>query len=96
MNFCIRRNGGVFIAESRLWYVPYLSKLTKCSPMLLRTCYIAMPLYICGFVGLGASFQMHLSAGALVMGWGIAEVAVMINTVAVCELSDLEMCFGTY
>ncbi|KAI0658997.1 MFS general substrate transporter [Cubamyces menziesii] len=66
MNFCIRRNGGVFIAESRLW-----------------TCYIAMPLYICGFVVLGASFQMHLSAGALVMGWGIAEVAVMINTVAV-------------
>ncbi|KAH9896672.1 MFS general substrate transporter [Cubamyces lactineus] len=66
MNFCIRRNGGVFIAESRLW-----------------TCYIAMPLYICGFVVLGASFQMHLSVGALVMGWGIAEVAVMINTVAV-------------
>jgi hypothetical protein len=24
--------------------------------------------------------------GALVMGWGIAEVAVMVNTVAVCEL----------
>ncbi|OSD07822.1 MFS general substrate transporter [Trametes coccinea BRFM310] len=66
MNFCIRRNGGVFIAESRLW-----------------TCYIAMPLYICGFVLLGGSFQNHLSVGALVMGWGIAEVAVMINTVAV-------------
>ncbi|CDO73900.1 hypothetical protein BN946_scf185016.g57 [Trametes cinnabarina] len=66
MNFCIRRNGGVFIAESRLW-----------------TCYIAMPLYICGFVLLGASFQNHLSVGALVMGWGISEVAVMINTVAV-------------
>ena len=44
-----------------------------------------MPLYICGFVVLGASFQKHLSVGALVMGWGIAEVAVMINTVAVCE-----------
>ncbi|KAI0646132.1 MFS general substrate transporter [Trametes meyenii] len=66
MNFSIRRAGGVFIAESRLW-----------------TCYIAMPLYICGFVLLGASFQKHLSVGALVMGWGIAEVAVMINTVAV-------------
>ncbi|KAI0634985.1 MFS general substrate transporter [Trametes polyzona] len=66
MNFSIRRNNGVFVAENRLW-----------------TCYIAMPLYICGFVLLGASFQEHLSVGALVMGWGIAEVAVMINTVAV-------------
>ncbi|KAI8986780.1 MFS general substrate transporter [Trametes punicea] len=66
MNLSIRRNGGVFIAESRLW-----------------TCYIAMPLYICGFLLLGGSFQNHLSVGALVMGWGIAEVAVMVNTVAV-------------
>ncbi|KAI0040199.1 MFS general substrate transporter [Auriscalpium vulgare] len=66
MNISIRRNHGVFEAESRLW-----------------ACYIAVPLYICGFVLLGASFQKHLSTGALVMGWGIAEVAVMINTVAV-------------
>lgn len=66
MNVSIRRNGGVFEAESRLW-----------------TCYLAVPLYICGFVVLGASLQMRLSPGALVMGWGIAEVAVMINTVAV-------------
>lgn len=48
-----------------------------------RACYIAIPLYICGFVTLGAAFQMHLSVGALVMGWGIAELAIMINTVAV-------------
>ncbi|KAI0795662.1 MFS general substrate transporter [Abortiporus biennis] len=66
MNFCIRRNKGVFEAEFRLW-----------------TCYIAVPLYICGFVLIGASFQNHLSIGALIMGWGIAEVATMINTVAV-------------
>ncbi|KAH9855655.1 MFS general substrate transporter [Lenzites betulinus] len=66
MNISIRRNNGVFVAESRLW-----------------TCYIAMPLYICGFVLLGASFEKHLSVGALVMGWGIAEVAVMVNTVAI-------------
>ena len=52
---------------------------------IVRTCYIAVPLYICGFVLLGASFQKGLSVGALVMGWGIAEVATMINTVAVCE-----------
>ncbi|KAJ7885113.1 MFS general substrate transporter [Mycena olivaceomarginata] len=66
MNFTIKRNKGVFEAESRLW-----------------ACYIAMPLYICGFVVLGASFQNHLSPGAIVMGWGLAETAVMINTVAV-------------
>ncbi|KAH9918647.1 MFS general substrate transporter [Fomitopsis serialis] len=66
MNFCIRRNKGVFEAEMRLW-----------------TIYIALPLYICGFLVLGASFQKHLGVGALVMGWGIAEVAVMITTVAV-------------
>ena len=56
-------------------------------PWLRRTCYIAVVLYIVGFVVLGASVQNHLSVGALVMGWGIAEVAVMINTVAVCESS---------
>ncbi|KAH9477318.1 Efflux pump radE [Psilocybe cubensis] len=66
MNASIRRNKGVFEAESRLW-----------------ACYIAIPLYICGFITLGASFQKHLSVGALVMGWGIAEFAIMINTVAV-------------
>jgi len=66
MNISIRRNHGVFEAESRLW-----------------ACYLAIPLYVCGFVLLGASFQNHLSVGALVMGWGIAEVAIMINTVAV-------------
>ncbi|KAJ7347580.1 MFS general substrate transporter [Mycena albidolilacea] len=66
MNICIRRNGGVFEAESRLW-----------------ACYIAVPLYTCGLLVLGGAFQNHLSIGALVMGWGIAECAIMINTVAV-------------
>jgi hypothetical protein len=50
-----------------------------------RACYIAIPIYICGFLVLGASFQNHLSPGAIVMGWGLAETAVMINTVAVCK-----------
>jgi len=50
-----------------------------------RACYIGMPLYICGFVVLGAAFQKHLSVGAIVMGWGIAEVAVMVHTVAIRE-----------
>jgi len=66
MNFTIRRNQGVFEAESRLW-----------------ACYVAVPLYICGFVTLGAAFQKKLSPGAIVMGWGLAELAIMINTVAV-------------
>ncbi|PFH48085.1 hypothetical protein AMATHDRAFT_66240 [Amanita thiersii Skay4041] len=66
MNMSIRRNNGVFEAESRLW-----------------ACYLALPLYICGFVTLGAAFENHLSVGALIMGWGIAETSIMINTVAV-------------
>lgn len=59
--------------------------LAREADTLIRTCYIAVPLYICGFVLLGASFQNHLSVAGLVMGWGIAEVATMVNTVAVCE-----------
>ncbi|EKM56914.1 uncharacterized protein PHACADRAFT_92693, partial [Phanerochaete carnosa HHB-10118-sp] len=59
----------------------------------LWTCYIAVPLYICGFVVLGVSFQKHLSVGALVMGWGIAEAAAMINTVAV--YAYVNDCFPT-
>ncbi|KAF9050957.1 MFS general substrate transporter [Rhodocollybia butyracea] len=66
MNVSIRRNNGVFEAESRLW-----------------ACYVGIPLYICGFVLLGASFQNQLSPGAFIMGFGISMVAVMIITVAV-------------
>jgi len=47
-----------------------------------RANYIAIPLYICGFVTLGAAFQKHLSVGALIMGWGIAEMSIMISTVS--------------
>ncbi|KAK0470054.1 major facilitator superfamily domain-containing protein [Desarmillaria tabescens] len=66
MNLSIRRNHGVFEAESRLW-----------------ACYIALPLYICGFVTLGASIQNHLNTAGIVMGWGTAELAIMIHTVAI-------------
>ncbi|KAF5364808.1 hypothetical protein D9758_009310 [Tetrapyrgos nigripes] len=65
-NWSIKRNRGVFYAESRLW-----------------ACYLAMVLYICGFVLLGGALQNRLSPGAIIMGWGIAETAIMINTVAV-------------
>ncbi|KAG2365589.1 major facilitator superfamily domain-containing protein [Suillus spraguei] len=64
MNLNIRKNGGFFEAESRLW-----------------TCYLAMPLYICGFLTLGAGIQ-NLNKVALIMGWGIALVAITLNTVA--------------
>ncbi|KAF7761482.1 hypothetical protein Agabi119p4_9474 [Agaricus bisporus var. burnettii] len=66
MRISIRRNKGVFEAESRLW-----------------ACYFAMPLYLCGFLALGGSIEHHLNIGGLIMGWGIAETAIMINTVAV-------------
>ncbi|KAF8624996.1 hypothetical protein AX15_005625 [Amanita polypyramis BW_CC] len=49
----------------------------------LWPCYIAVPLFICGFLVIGASFQKHLSLGAVIMGWGIAQLSIMINTVAV-------------
>ena len=65
---------GFFIVRIRTKYL----RVT----MINRACYIATPLFICGFVTLGAAFQKHLSIGALVMGWGIAELAIMINTVA--------------
>lgn len=48
-----------------------------------RACYIAVPLFVCGFLVIGAAFQEHLSLGAVIMGWGIAELSIMINTVAV-------------
>ncbi|KDR69466.1 hypothetical protein GALMADRAFT_160462 [Galerina marginata CBS 339.88] len=54
----------------------------------LWACYIAIPLYVCGFVALGASFQKHLSIGAVVISWGIAQFAVMINTVAIYAYSN--------
>jgi hypothetical protein len=54
------------------------------SRRIYRACYIAVPLYVCGFLVLGEALKKHDSVGALVMGWGIAMVALMVNTVAVC------------
>ena len=42
-----------------------------------------MPLNLCGFLVLGAGIQ-HLNLAAVIMGWGIAEMSVMINTVVIC------------
>jgi hypothetical protein len=49
-----------------------------------RACYVAVPLYVCGFVVLGVALKEHKSVFALVMGWGLLVAAVMMNTVAVC------------
>jgi len=51
--------------------------------MRLWMCYIALFLYICGFVLIGAALQNHLSIGALIIGWGIAECSVLMTTVAI-------------
>ncbi|KZS87001.1 MFS general substrate transporter [Sistotremastrum niveocremeum HHB9708] len=53
------------------------------SEMRLWMLYLALPIYIAGFVLIGASFQKRLSVAALVFGWGMAEVATMMSTVAV-------------
>lgn len=49
-----------------------------------RACYVAVPLYVCGFVILGVALKDHNSVFALVVGWGLLVAAVMMNTVAVC------------
>ena len=90
MRVSTRRNKGVFEAESRLWWVPsacLLGRSSNSRAVDLRThraCYIGVPLYICGFLVLGDALRKHESVGELVMGWGIAMVALMVNTVAVC------------
>jgi hypothetical protein len=52
--------------------------------MVYRACYPAIVLYVIGFVVLGVGLQDHLSIGAVIMGWGISHVAVMVGTVAIC------------
>jgi hypothetical protein len=52
--------------------------------MVYRACYPAIVLYVVGFVVLGVGLQDHLSIGAVIMGWGMSHVAVMVGTVAIC------------
>ncbi len=49
-----------------------------------RSCYVAVCLYVIGLVLIGVSFQHHLNIAVFIIGWGLAEVATMVNTVAVC------------
>ena len=54
-----------------------------------RTCVVALPIYVVGLVLSGIGFQRKLSVAVVVIGWGTREVAVMINTVAVCAYPHL-------
>ena len=63
----------------RMW--PLITQWRACGH---RACYVAVPLYVVGFVVLGVALKDHTSVFALVMGWGLLVVAVMVNTVAVC------------
>ena len=58
-----------------------------------RTCYIGVLLYVVGFVVLGASLQNHHIA-ALIIGWGLAQIGILVTTVAVCK-STLCFCLST-
>ncbi|KII84675.1 hypothetical protein PLICRDRAFT_357180 [Plicaturopsis crispa FD-325 SS-3] len=48
----------------------------------LWACYIAVPLYVCGFLLLGAALEKRLGTVAIILGWGIAQIAITINAVA--------------
>ncbi|KAI0345576.1 MFS general substrate transporter [Trametopsis cervina] len=49
----------------------------------LWSCYLAVVLYVVGMVLMGAAFQNHLTIAAFIIGWGLVEIATMVNTVAV-------------
>ncbi|KAJ7078994.1 MFS general substrate transporter [Mycena crocata] len=61
----IRRNRGVFEAETRLWM-----------------CYVSLPLYVTGFLLLGHGIQVK-NVPSVVLGWGIGQVGIMLNTTAI-------------
>ena len=50
-----------------------------------RACYPSVVLFVCGSVLEGAAFQLHLHIAVLVVGWVLAQMAVMMNTSAICE-----------
>ncbi|KAF8157050.1 MFS general substrate transporter [Crassisporium funariophilum] len=49
----------------------------------LWTCYIGIFLYVIGFIVLGASLQDHLNKAGIIIGWAIAQTAVLVTTVAI-------------
>ncbi|KAF7312893.1 Efflux pump rdc3 [Mycena kentingensis (nom. inval.)] len=59
----------------------------------LWMCYVSLPLYLLGFLLLGFGFQ-KLNIGAVVMGWGIGQTAIMLNTTAI--YAYLKDCFPAH
>ncbi|KAJ7062541.1 major facilitator superfamily domain-containing protein [Mycena amicta] len=59
----------------------------------LWMCYVSLPLYLLGFLLLGYGFEA-LSVGAVIMGWGIGQTAIMLNTTAI--YAYLKDCFPAH
>ncbi|KIP03999.1 hypothetical protein PHLGIDRAFT_129814 [Phlebiopsis gigantea 11061_1 CR5-6] len=49
----------------------------------LWACYVAVAFYTCGMILLGAGFQKHLNIAAFIIGWGLVEIATILNTTVV-------------
>ncbi|KAF9072424.1 major facilitator superfamily domain-containing protein [Rhodocollybia butyracea] len=49
----------------------------------LWTCYISVPLYLIGFLVLGAAFQNHFNIAVVIVGWGFIVVSYLMTTTAV-------------
>ncbi|KAF9072425.1 MFS general substrate transporter [Rhodocollybia butyracea] len=49
----------------------------------LWTCYISVPLYLIGFLVLGAAFQNHFNIGVVVVGWAFILISCLMTTTAV-------------
>lgn len=60
----------------------------------LWSCHVAVLLNTCGYVLLGLAIQQQLHVSVLVIGWGIAQVGIMIGKfhLAQQQHSDL-ICF---
>lgn len=58
---------------------------TRDSLLWSRTCYVGISLYVLGFSLLGATIQHKLGLPAFIFAWGIAQISVLVTTVAVCE-----------
>ncbi|KAK7002476.1 efflux pump rdc3 [Favolaschia claudopus] len=50
--------------------------------MRLWMCYVSLPLYITGFLVMGHGFEVR-NIPATIMGWGIGQIAIMLNTTAI-------------
>ncbi|KAJ7690392.1 major facilitator superfamily domain-containing protein [Mycena rosella] len=59
----------------------------------LWMCYVSLPLYLTGFLLLGHGIQVR-SLPEVVMGWGIGQVAIMLNTTAI--YAYLQDCFPAH